>query len=97
MRSKLAYLLAVLVIIIVGTTIFLNRVYLSDVLNAIIYDEPEEILKLEQELELTDVASLIFRASRPELETKENFRNHCSADDADVSVLGCYVGGKIYI
>ncbi len=61
------------------------------------YTEPAEISEVREEMELTDRAERIFLATAPALETAEDFNAHCQNQREDVSLLGCYVDGKMYI
>lgn len=48
-------------------------------------------------LELTERAERILKASRPAVEESASFNEHCNSHDADISLLGCYTDGKIYV
>lgn len=61
------------------------------------YEMPSEISALEAKLPLTDSAKLTFSAVHPSLETREDFNAHCHSHDSEVSVLGCYTDGSIYL
>ena len=70
---------------------------LSDVLSNITYTPPAEVSALADKLSLTGKARTIFYATRPALEGRDDFNHHCDSHNADISVLGCYTGGQIYL
>lgn len=61
------------------------------------YEPSEQAEEVRDALELTDKGKRIFAATRPEVEASEEFNEHCDSHDADVSLLGCYTDGRIYV
>ncbi len=61
------------------------------------YQADEKVKRIEDDLELTTSAQRIFAATRPSLEGKEEFNTHCENRGGEVSLLGCYTGGRIYV
>ena len=96
-RKSIITVLVFGVITALGLGFYFNRQQLFDTILANTYSEPAEIAAIESKLSLTDSAKTVFRASRPSLESHESFNNHCKSHDAEVSVLGCYTGGQIYL
>lgn len=61
------------------------------------YHPDETVQEIEEALELTGTGRRIFAATRPAVEEANGFNEHCGEHDDDVSVLGCYTDGQIYI
>ncbi len=70
---------------------------LEDRLRALSYNPTPEISNLHAQLDLTERGNLIFDASYPVLETGETFNQHCDSQNSEISILGCYSAGQIYI
>lgn len=71
--------------------------FASDTFASLTYHPPAEVVALADKLDLTDEGRRIFYASRPEIETQDEFNKNCASYDTEVSTLGCYAGGKIHI
>ena len=89
-------------IIIICTMVFLgfwvmNSNDARDFLQSFGYVPSDEVKKIEEKLKLTNKGEAIFNASRPVLDSREDFNRHCSSYDEQISVLGCYTGGGIYV
>lgn len=84
--------LAVLVILAV-----LNRQTLLDTFTAMQYQPTAEITSVESKLQLTDAGQKIFRASHPALASQSEFNQDCESHSVEVSILGCYRAGTIYV
>ena len=93
------WLLALAIIVLLSTFIIprLNFTALTDWLRTIGYEPSAEVVQLESQIQLTDTGRNIFRATHPTLEDNEAFNRDCSSHNHDVSILGCYTGGQIYI
>lgn len=61
------------------------------------YQADERVTAVADGLQLTKKGERIFRASRPALESQEDFNQHCENQSADISLLGCYSDGRIYV
>ena len=70
---------------------------IKDIARNIFYQAPAEVSELTNKLPFTDKAKTIFYATRPALESRDDFNQHCDSHDVDISVLGCYTDGKIYL
>lgn len=75
----------------------LQSSWLLDTLKGIGYEPDATVAAIEADLELTDTGRRIFAATRPTVEGSEEFNEHCDSHDAEVSLLGCYADGRIYI
>lgn len=93
------WLLALAIVALLATFIIprLNFTALTDWIRTIGYEPTTEITQLEDKVQFTDEGRSIFLATRPALEDNEAFNRDCSSHNHDVSVLGCYTGGQIYI
>ena len=93
------WLLALAIIALLATFIIprLNFTALTDWIRTIGYEPSAEITQLENKVKFTDEGRSIFRATRPALEDNEAFNRDCSSHNHDISILGCYTGGQIYI
>ena len=96
-KSALTSIFVMIVILTLGVGFYLNRVYLSDLFMSMQYKEPAEVAEIEKGLRLTRGGSLIFRATKPELQDKVDFNANCRETNANISILGCYVGGRIHV
>lgn len=57
----------------------------------------EEVATMMQDLELTGAGERILKATQPAVEGKESFNKHCDSHKSELSLLGCYTEGKIYV
>jgi len=86
------------VLLLVATfTLLFNYNFIIDTLSTIGYSASPEIDAIEQRLALTDSARLVYRASSPALEGREDFNRHCQSHSSEVSILGCYTNRAIYL
>lgn len=63
----------------------------------ITFKESEKVATLRESLELTGQAKWVFAATRPAVEEKDDFNQHCQNDNREIALLGCLSGGKIYV
>lgn len=82
--------------IIIAVALFLNRDLISDRILAIGYQPTTEIESIIKDLQLTDLGERILLASRPEIQSSENFNENCPVE-ADTATLGCYYRQRIYV
>lgn len=61
------------------------------------YEPNEKTAEIQDELELTSRGKRIFAATQPTVEANVEFNEHCNSHDVDISLLGCYTDGKIYV
>lgn len=85
----------ILIVSIVATA--LNFTAIKDWFKTIGYSYPPKIAALDQKLGLTGEASIIFKASYPTLDNREDFNKHCDSHTVEISVLGCYTREQIYL
>lgn len=87
----------VFVVLVVVLSWALDQAVVSDIWKGFAYSPDETMQAIEESLELTGAGKRIFAATLPVVEGASGFNEHCGAHDDDVSVLGCYADGQIYI
>lgn len=70
---------------------------LWDFWKGVAYTPTTEALEIRDALELTNKGRRIFNATQLSVEDRESFNEHCQSYDEEISLLGCYTDGKIYI
>lgn len=80
---------------IVIVTLYYGEI--RDYVAGIGYEPTAEMVRLRDELSLTERARLIFDASWPELNERGDFNRNCRAGEGDMAILGCYAGERIYV
>ena len=80
-----------------GLGFYFNRQRIFDSISANSYSPSAAIATIESKINFTDDGDLIFRASHPSLESRDNFNERCKSHNEEVSVLGCYTNGTIYL
>lgn len=91
------YCWVAVVALCVATYAVLQSPWLLDTLKGFGYEPAENVAQIEADLELTGAGRRIFAATRPTVEGSTEFNEHCRSHDAEVSLLGCYTDGRIYI
>lgn len=89
--------LIVILAVVAAGVIALRTPAIQDVLAGMGYEPEIGMAEIRDELELTSEGRRLFAATRPSLENKESFNTHCTTNNKDVSLLGCYTGGRIYV
>lgn len=77
--------------------IILQQTWIFDWYKGLSYEPSDRVAQIEADLELTAVGRRIFAATHPTVEGSSQFNQHCESHDAEVSLLGCYTDGQIYI
>ena len=96
-QKSIVTILVVGLITALGLGFYFNRQIIFDTISANTYTPDSEITNIESKIRLTNNGKTVFHASRPSLESREDFNQHCDSHDSEISVLGCYTGGKIYL
>ena len=91
------YAWAGVVVLWLATYVVLQSSWLMDTLKAWGYEPAEKVVAIESDLQLTAAGRRIFAATRPTVEGSREFNEHCDSHDAEISLLGCYIDGRIYI
>ena len=90
--------ICLVVLIIVGLGIFLNREWIYDFYRGITYQPSDEMAKIRSDLDLTDKGEFLFNAAQPELDGAAEFNSYCrEGGESEIAVLGCYTNGNIYV
>ncbi len=97
LTKKLFSLVFVIILLATGLLVYLNYQILKDYFTGLSYAPSAEMTAVKEKLSLTDRADLIFKASFPVLEAKEEFNLDCDSHDSEISVLGCFTNEKIYV
>lgn len=61
------------------------------------FQPSEGVEAISDGLELTARGQRILKATQPMLESSEGFNSHCDSVKTEVSLLGCYKEGRIYV
>ena len=80
-----------------GLGFYFNRGQIIDFITAKSFKPSSEIEQVEKAIELTDKGNIIFYASRPVLQGQDEFNESCDSHDDEISVLGCYSDGNIFL
>lgn len=70
---------------------------ISDTIAGSGYEASDDLQKIIAELDLTDAGMRILKATRPELQSADDFNKNCVANNTNSAVLGCYSNGRIYL
>lgn len=90
--------LVLMVMIAVMAVIALNRQWFNDWWKGMHYQPEGEMGRIMEDLELTSRGEFLFRASLPQLSSRNEFNLKCrSVMDEEIAVLGCYTNDTIYI
>lgn len=89
--------LIAIVMILAGICVFFNRGVIFDAFSSMFYKPSDRVMEVINSIGLTKHGKLIFGASTPSLDEKDEFNEHCKSHDQDISVLGCYTKNKIYL
>ena len=97
MKKYLRWIGLVLVLVVV-VTVLLNQQWINDYLRGFGYEPEGEMGRIMDSLDLTGRGEFLFRASRPELSSQDEFNAVCrTAMDEEMAVLGCYTNDNIYV
>ena len=84
-------------VLVIGIFIALNFQNLADSFAGFGYAPSPEMAEIKSSLALTGDGERIFNASRPVLESQDNFNEICDSHVKETSVLGCYTNRTVYI
>lgn len=98
MMKKVLSFVSITVLVTVLVLGFLNRQLLKDWFVVNSTDQQPEALVLKSNLDLTEQGDFLYKASRTQLQTAEEFNQSCQTVDKELSiVLGCYSQQTIYV
>lgn len=95
--KKITSAICIIIILACGVYFLLEQDFMQDRLTAWSFNPTPEVAALEEKLNLTNDGKLIFNASTPVLESREDFNEHCDSHEREISILGCYTNRKIYL
>lgn len=77
--------------------VWTERQYVVDAIAYYQYEPTAAVESLAREATLTDSAKFTFYATRPAVQSKQDFNQNCPRTDPDSPILGCYAANRIYI
>ena len=90
--------LGLIAVLVVAVTVVLNQQWINDYLRGFGYEPEGEMGRIMRDLGLTERGEFLFKASRPELSSQDEFNTTCrTVMEEEMAVLGCYVGDSIYV
>ena len=84
-------------LMVLTAIVYFNREWIKDYFRGISYQPSSEMIRIRQVLDLTDKGEFWFNAAQPVLLEKEDFNKKCRKADVEISVLGCYAEGDIFV
>lgn len=99
-RLPIARIMTFLVTIILlsGLVVaFINRFWIYDQIMISRFPPSAAAQQLASATTMTPAAMTMFYGARSDLADADNFKQHCSGEEARTIILGCYVTGQIYI
>ncbi len=98
MNSKRIKLLILFLLLAITITFgALNYRTILDFIAGFGYNPSPEMSSIKSSLDLTGDADRIFNASRPVLNSKDEFNKACDSHEDETAVLGCYANSQIHI
>lgn len=87
----------IVIVVVVAIGCLLDQTVVWDFWRGLGYSPDAAVQEIEESLELTGTGRRIFAATRPAVKDAAGFNESCGEHNSDVSVLGCYADGQIYI
>lgn len=94
-RRTWGWVLVIVLVIAVGWAI--REPAVQDFWKGLSYHPDEKVAQMEADLQLTGTGRRIFAATRPVIEGSSEFNEHCQSHNVDVTLLGCYTEGRVYV
>jgi hypothetical protein len=94
--SIVGWLLSAL-LIIGSLWLWQSRQWVVDAVTYYQYEPSAQVRQIAHEAELTSEAKFMFYASRPEVQSSDQFNNNCQRREANSPILGCYSAHRIFI
>ena len=90
--------LGLVIVLAVAATVLLNQQWITDFVRGMGYQPSGQMGRIMDSLDLTGRGEFLFKASRPELSSQDEFNAICrTAMDEEMAVLGCYTNDNIYV
>lgn len=98
-KSSSALTALIVACLLVGATIFitLNRQFVLDTVHFWTYQPTVEIEAITQQSGFTDTGKFLFYATRPQVQSGNEFNSNCDRKEQGTAILGCYVNDRIYL
>lgn len=97
LRGHAAAIIAAVVSVLLALLLVVNRQQVIDQLTVWQFHPSSEIQALADRSGMGDRGEFYFYASQPTLESADAFNQKCTRQEESTAILGCYVGGRIYI
>lgn len=88
---------ALIGVILGGAYLIQRPLLLVDLVNSHRFELDADMQELANQISLSDSATSLFRASRPQLLSAEQFNQKCHNTEATVAILGCYSDRQIFV
>jgi len=85
------------VVVLALVTGYFNRQYIWDQITVSQYQPAKGAVELTTRAGVGEYGKFLYLASRPVLESTQNFNSVCSRTEVITSILGCYADGRIYL
>lgn len=85
------------IVLAIGVGVYFYGWTALDFLVSSTFSPSSEIVEIERKIDLTEPGRRIFYATRPAIETGEDFNQHCQSNERTAAILGCYYLDRIYI
>lgn len=95
-QRELKAAIVVVAVMLAVNFVVQNRT-VRDVFAGMWFQPSAQMATMAGELELTATGERILKATQPVLEGQESFNEHCDSHESELSLLGCYTEGKIYV
>ncbi|MDR3298069.1 MAG: hypothetical protein LBT19_01720 [Candidatus Nomurabacteria bacterium] len=87
----------VIVLAVIVAVFFVDYGVIVDKLKGMGFEPSADMSVLIDDIDTTSRGDIVLRASKPVLLERAEFNNTCESHDLELSVLGCYTAGQIYI
>lgn len=96
-RGSIAKLVFATLSLLLAALLFFNRQFVLDQVTFWQYEPSGQIQELAKTAGMNDSGEFYFYASRPALESTQQFNNECDRKEDSTAILGCYTSQRIYI
>jgi chaperonin cofactor prefoldin len=96
-RGYIGALVTTAISVIIALGLLMNRQFIIDQLNVWQYKPSSQIQLLTTRTGMSETGKFYFYTSQPALEDRQTFNGHCSNQDTNTAILGCYTNEHIYI
>lgn len=86
------FVLIVAMVVVIGKWDWIRDYYRGQT-----YEPSAQMLRIRDDLSLTERGVFLFNASQPELNESEEFNSYCRSLSVEIAVLGCYTTDDIHV